>query len=504
VSSALLSRYDRPGPRYTSYPTAVEFHVGVDADVYARHLAMADACAGDPLSVYVHLPFCEERCAYCGCNVVITKHRDVAAKYLDYLDREIDLLAAHLPRRRVVSQLHWGGGTPTYYTSAELERVFARLASHFSFDAHAEIGVEIDPRVTSAAQLATMRALGFNRLSMGVQDFAPEVQQAVNRIQSYEITRALVDEARALGYGSINIDLIYGLPYQTPEGFSKTLSQVVTLRPERVAVYSFAFVPWMKAHMTHIPEASLPMADDKLALLGLAREAFAGAGYRAIGIDHFALPDDELARAVEAGTLHRNFMGYTVQSARDMVGLGVSSIGDLQGAFIQHTKKLTEYYAALDAGRFPVARGYVLDEDDRIRRHVITELMCNGRVAAADVERRFGVRFATYFAAELAELSGRGRATLSQDLPPQQSGPASLSQDLHTETLQVLQRNAPTPNVAEARPLSLQEDGLVVAGPDGVLVTPLGRSFVRNICMVFDRYLRARIAGPTPVFSRTV
>jgi oxygen-independent coproporphyrinogen-3 oxidase len=459
-SRDLLSRYDRPGPRYTSYPTAVEFHAGVDAEVYAAHLAMADACAGDPLSIYVHLPFCEERCAYCGCNVVITKHRDVAAKYLDYLEREIDLLAAHLPRRRRVSQLHWGGGTPTYYTAAELERIFGRLAAHFTFDTHAEIGVEIDPRVTSGAQLAAMRALGFNRLSMGVQDFAPDVQQAVNRIQSYEMTRALVDEARALGYGSINLDLIYGLPYQTPEGFSTTLSQVVTLRPERVAVYSFAYVPWMKAHMSHIPETALPMADAKLALLELAREAFAGAGYRAIGIDHFALPDDELARAVEAGTLHRNFMGYTVQSARDMVGVGVSAIGDLQGAFVQHTKKLTEYYRALDEGRFPVERGYVLDDDDRLRRHVITELMCNGRVAAADVERRFGIRFADYFAQEIAELTGGSQS------------PAG--------------------------------DGLVDAGADGVRVTPLGRSFLRNVCMVFDRYLVARTAGPRPVFSRTV
>jgi oxygen-independent coproporphyrinogen-3 oxidase len=253
LTPALLARYDRPGPRYTSYPTAVEFHDGVGEADYVRSLARANARPDEPLSVYVHLPFCEERCAYCGCNVVITKHRDVAERYLDYLDREIDLLAAHLPARRRVSQLHWGGGTPTYHTAAQLERVFARLARHFHFTADAEIGLEIDPRVTSTGQLDALRRLGFNRLSMGVQDFAPEVQAAVNRIQSYEITKTLVDRARELGYRSINIDLIYGLPYQTIEGFSRTLEQVLTLRPERVAVYSFAFVPWMKAHMKHLP-----------------------------------------------------------------------------------------------------------------------------------------------------------------------------------------------------------------------------------------------------------
>jgi oxygen-independent coproporphyrinogen III oxidase len=453
----LLARYDRPGPRYTSYPTAVEFHAGVNADVYVERLALANACAEEPLSVYVHLPFCEERCAYCGCNVVITKHRDVAARYLDALDAEIDLLASHLSRRRDVSQLHWGGGTPTYYTADQLARVFDRLARHFTVTADAEVGLEIDPRVTSREQLATLRSLGFNRLSMGVQDFAPDVQLAVNRVQSYELTRALVDESRALGFRSINLDLIYGLPYQTPESFARTLEQVLTLRPERVAVYSFAYVPWMKAHMTHIPESALPMADLKLSLIGLAREIFGGAGYRAIGIDHFALPDDELARAEETGTLHRNFMGYTVQSARDMVGLGVSAIGDVQGAFIQNTKKLPEYYRAVEEGRLPVERGYALDEDDRIRRYVITELMCNGRVAAAAVEQRFGVVFADYFAPELAELA---------------AGP--------------------------------HRDGIVRIDDGIVQVTPLGRLFVRNVCMVFDRYLRARTAGPKPVFSRTV
>ncbi|HUF46446.1 MAG TPA: oxygen-independent coproporphyrinogen III oxidase [Vicinamibacterales bacterium] len=455
----LLARYDRPGPRYTSYPTAVEFHGGVDAAAYAGSLARADAFAADALSAYIHLPFCEERCAYCGCNVVITRHRDVAGRYLEYLDREIDLLAAHLPHRRLLSQLHWGGGTPTYYTAPQLERIFERLARHFTFAPAAEIGVEIDPRVTSADQLRTLRRLGFNRLSMGVQDFAPEVQEAVNRVQSYELTRDLLEEARALGFSSINIDLIYGLPYQSAGGFGRTLEQVIGLRPGRVAVYSFAYVPWIRAHMKHLPEASLPGPALKIALLALARQAFTGAGYRAIGMDHFAVPDDELARALDARCLHRNFMGYTVQPARDMVALGVSGIGDVQGTFVQNTKKLSEYYAALDAGRFPVERGYVLDADDRIRRHVITELMCNGHLDVREVERRFEIPFADYFAAELRDLTG---------------------------------------------PDSPGADGLVTVGADTIDVTPLGRMFVRNVCMLFDRYLPARARSATPVFSRTV
>lgn len=455
----LLARYNRPGPRYTSYPTAVEFHDGVTDAVYREHLSRANARSDEPLSVYMHLPFCEERCAYCGCFVVITKHRDVADRYLDYLEREIDLLAAHLPDRRRISQLHWGGGTPTYYTAAQLTRLFERFTTHFTLAPDAEIGVEIDPRVTSPEHLSVLRGLGFNRLSMGVQDFAPEVQEAVHRIQSYELTKSLVDRARELAFRSINVDLIYGLPYQSTRGFARTLEQVVTLRPERVAVYSFAFVPWMKAHMKHLPEESLPDANLKIELLGLTQDAFSGAGYRQIGMDHFALPEDELARALDARTLHRNFMGYTVQAAGDMVAVGVSAIGDVQGAFAQNTKKLNEYYTAIDAGRFPIERGYVLDEDDRLRRYVITQLMCNGHLDLAEVERRFGISFGEYFSSELAELTG---------------------------------------------PASPAADGLVQVDGRAIDVTPLGRVFVRNVCMPFDRYLRARTSGPKPVFSRTV
>lgn len=455
----LLGRYDRPGPRYTSYPTAVEFHDGVNETVYREHLARANAECELPLSLYVHLPFCAARCAYCACNVVITTHTDVEQRYLDYLEREIDLLGTELPDRRRVSQMHWGGGTPTYHSPDNLERIFRRLTRWFSFTPDAEIGIEIDPRVTSVEHLTRLRTLGFNRLSLGVQDFAPDVQQAVQRIQSYELTRGTMETGRALGFSSINVDLIYGLPYQTTEGFRHTLDQVLTLRPDRVAVYSFAFVPWIKAHMKHLPAESLPSPDVKLALLADTIDAFVGAGYQHIGMDHFALPEDELSRAIDRGSLHRNFMGYTVQSARDMVALGVSGIGDVQHAFVQNTKKLSEYYTALDAGRFPVERGYALDRDDVVRRHVITELMCNAHLSIRDVEVRFGIDFAEYFAAELDELTGA-------------QSPAT--------------------------------DGLVEVTDVAIAVTPAGRLFIRNVCMVFDRYLRARTAAAKPVFSRTV
>lgn len=459
TTAELLVRYDRPGPRYTSYPTAVEFHSGFTEAEYRERLAASDAQSEAPLSLYAHLPFCEERCLFCGCNVVITKHRDVAGDYLSHLLLEIDLLARHLPRRRRVSQMHWGGGTPTYYLSEDLERLHQAFAEQFEFTPDAEIGIEVDPRVTTHDQITRLRHLGFNRLSMGVQDFDDAVQQAVHRVQSYEMTRALVDRARAEGFESINVDLIFGLPFQTMEGFRRTVERVIAIRPDRIAVYSFAFVPWIKAHMKHLPEDALPSATLKLELFGAAIDGFTAAGYRQIGMDHFALPEDELSRAVESRTLHRNFMGYTVQSAQDLLGVGVSAIGDVQGAFAQNFKKLPEYYAAVREGQFPIERGYGLDGDDLVRRYVIARLMCNFHLDCRDVERRFGIDFEQYFAPELAELSG-------SDSP-----------------------------VAH---------GLLEIDSETLAVTPRGGLFVRNICMVFDRYLRSRQPGEKPVFSRTV
>jgi oxygen-independent coproporphyrinogen-3 oxidase len=459
TTTELLKRYDRPGPRYTSYPTAVSFHEGFTEADYRERLARADRLADEPLSFYAHLPFCQERCLYCGCNVIISPRKTVAGPYLDHLIAEIDLLAKHLPHRRMLSQMHWGGGTPTYYAPEDLVRLYRAISERFHFTPDAEIGIEVDPRVTSFEHIDALTALGVNRLSAGVQDFAPEVQEAVHRVQSYESTKALVDHARTRGIKSVNLDLIFGLPFQTREGFARTLEQILTIRPERVAVYSFAFVPWIKGHMKHLPPESLPDATLKLELLAIAIDAFTGAGYRAIGMDHFALPDDELARAADSGTLSRNFMGYTVQSARDMVAVGISSIGDVQGAFIQNVKKLTTYTQAVDQGRFPVERGYALTPDDERRRYVISEIMCNAQLEMAAVERRFQLSFAETFATELAELTAPG---------------------------------------------GLVEDGLVRLSPGWIRLTPLGRRFVRNVAMVFDRHLRESDTGAKPVFSRTV
>ena len=452
----LLRRYDKPGPRYTSYPTAVEFHDGFREGEYRARLADAARAVDDPLSVYIHLPFCRERCSFCGCMVIITKKHEVAARYLDYLEREIVMLADALAGRRRVVQYHWGGGTPTYLSVAEMESLHAAVTRYFDVQPGAEVGVEVDPRVTTTEQLAVLRQLGFNRVSLGVQDFTPEVQEAVNRIQPEDLTRRLFDDARRLGYESINIDLIYGLPLQTPESFGRAVDAVVSMRPDRVAAYSYAHVPWIRGNQKRIDPAMLPTGERKLELFGAVMDRFLAAGYVQIGMDHFALPHDDLARASAARRLHRNFMGYTTKPATDMVGLGVSAIGDVAGAFVQNTKKLSTYYADLDAGRFPVERGYLLDADDRLRRALITELMCNFRVDPAALEARFNIAFDDYFAAELRELA---------------AGPMA--------------------------------DGLIERQSDGFEVTAPGRLLVRNIAMIFDRHLRARTAQ-TPVFSRTI
>jgi oxygen-independent coproporphyrinogen-3 oxidase len=455
VTAELLRRYDRPGPRYTSYPTAVEFAEDVGAEAYAAHLARAAEARDEPLNLYVHLPFCDERCLFCGCTVVISPERTPLRRYLDCLVREVRGVAARLGGRRRVTQYHWGGGTPTYLAPTEMRELQAAVAAEFDIDPKGEIAVEVDPRVTTPEHLATLRELGFNRLSLGVQDFAADVQQAVNRIQSFETTRDLVAEARRLGFQSTNVDLIYGLPLQQPATFRETLEQVLAIRPERVAVYSFAHVPWLKGHQRKIPEETLPPPPLKLELFASAIRAFTDAGYRSVGMDHFALPEDEMGRAIADGTLWRNFMGYTVRHAPDMIGLGMSAIGDVRGAFFQNRKRLVEYEREVEEGRLATERGYVLDRDDLVRRHVITALMCTFRVDAADVGRRFGIDFWETFAAE------RGRLD------------------------------------------ALARDGFVKVSDKGVEVVGQGRLFVRNVCMEFDAHL-ARPGAPEKRFSRTV
>jgi oxygen-independent coproporphyrinogen-3 oxidase len=434
----------------------VEFAEDVGVAEYRGRLALSNARADAPLSLYAHLPFCEHRCLFCGCHVVITPHLPVASQYLEYLKREIDLLAAELPDRRTVAQMHWGGGTPTYYSPAQLRDLFGHVTKHFRFVDGAEIALEVDPRVTTREHLETLAELGFNRLSMGVQDLTPEVQRAISRNQTYEQTAELIRTARELGFDEgINVDLIYGLPLQEPATFAANLDGILELRPDRVAVYSFAYVPWIRGHQKKLDPETLPSPEVKLELYLLAMERFLGAGYEPIGMDHFALPSDELAVAAAEGRLHRNFMGYTVMPASDMVAVGISGIGEVQRGFFQNEKKLSTYYEALDAGRLPVARGYLLDEDDAIRQHVIQQIMCNFRVAKRDVAARFGVDFDAYFADSLDRLGEEIEA------------------------------------------------GFVVDGVDELRVTREGRLFVRNICMAFDRYLAAK-REEKPVFSRTI
>jgi len=453
----LIRQYDRPGPRYTSYPTAVEFNARFDEAAYRGRLQAAASDVDGPLSLYVHLPFCQERCTYCGCSIIATKRRDVARRYLDYVERELELLADHLHGRRRVVQCHWGGGTPTYSSPAELERLHRAVTRHFDIDSGSECAVEIDPRVTTREQLQLLRSLGFTRLSMGVQDFSSDVQDAIGRHQSRQGTIDLYEFARTLGFSSINLDLVYGLPRQRPETFRTTLDTVVALRPDRIATYSYAHVPWLRPHQRRIATAELPDPSVKLELVGNAIDTFTAAGYVPIGMDHFALPDDELAIAASAGVLHRNFMGYTTRRAADVLGIGLSAIGDVRGAFAQNVKKLPAYYEALDRGHFPIERGYSLSVDDLVRRHVITELMCNLHVDWRSVEIRFGLDVDSYFAPELAALAAPG-------------GPV--------------------------------DDGLVTIGPGSLDVTARGRLFVRTVCMHFDRYLPSHVGRP--VFSRTI
>ena len=354
VTPELLLRYDRPGPRYTSYPTAVEFHEEYDGLAYRRSLAQAAERGDEPLSLYLHLPFCEERCTFCGCTAIITRKREVAAGYLAYLHREIRLVAEALEGRRRVVQYHWGGGTPTYHSPAEMRALQAVVRENFDLAPDAEIAIEIDPKVTTPEQIDTLHELGFNRLSIGVQDFTPEVQAAAHRNQTEAETRVIYEHARRAGFTSINIDLIYGLPRQTLPTFQRSLESVIEMRPDRLAVYSFAYVPWLKGNQKSILPEDLPAPQLKVEIFCLARAMLLAAGYRPVGMDHFALPGDELSRAIEERTLHRNFMGYTVKHAPDMIGCGVSAIGDVAGAYAQNVKKLAEYYEALDAGRFPV------------------------------------------------------------------------------------------------------------------------------------------------------
>jgi oxygen-independent coproporphyrinogen-3 oxidase len=450
----LIKKYDRPGPRYTSYPTAPEWTDAFGPEQYADHLARAEK-AGGPLSIYVHLPFCREMCRFCGCNVVATHDRTRADAYLDQLEREVALVAAKLPTRRQVSQLHWGGGTPTFLDEKQLVRCHEIIARHFAFTKDAEKAIEIDPAITTKSQIETLGKLGFNRISMGVQDFDAKVQEVVGRIQGEKETADLVQAARDNGFHGVNLDLIYGLPYQTPETWTDTLRRIIQIHPDRMAVFGFAYVPWSKPHQRLLPQEALPKTEQRVELFLAAVEAFTKAGYRLIGLDHFALESDELAKAQDAGYLYRNFQGYTIRPAPDTVAFGMSSISDIGGAYAQNAHRLKDWGDKVDAGIVPVDRGAAMSDDDVMRRFVINRVMCLLRLDLREVEEKFG---------KVA------RGGIERDL--------------------------------RAGVKELEDDGLVTF--DGALlrVTPLGQLLVRNVAMLFDAYLKKE--GGKKQFSRTV
>jgi len=454
ISQEFLDRYNRPGPRYTSYPTAPVWQDDFGPDDLERVYEQADA-AQTPLSLYMHLPFCESLCLFCACNVVITKDHRNAPPYLATLQREIAHVAQRVSRSRSIVQFHWGGGTPTYLTPEQMEELFSFAAERFSFAPDAEIGIEVDPRVTTPRHLESLRRLGFNRLSMGIQDFDPEVQEAVHRIQPFEMTAELIAQARALGFESLNVDLIYGLPCQTANHFTHTIEQVLTLKPDRVALFSYAHVPWLRKQQGALA-AHLPEGMEKFHIFTIGLQSFLAAGYQYIGMDHFARPGDELAVAQRRRTLHRNFQGYTTKAGADLYGMGVSAISGIGGAYAQNYRELPRYTEAVERRGIATMRGYRLSEDDRRRRAVISRLLCHAVIDKNEISSDFGLNFDDYFAPELERLA------------------------------------------------PFVEDRLVELTPSEIRVTLLGRIFIRNVAMLFDPYLEKQHLAERPLFSKTL
>jgi len=447
----LVRRYDRAGPRYTSYPTALQFTEAFgEADYRAAAQRSNDDPIPPPLSLYVHVPFCASPCFYCGCTKIITRDATAGARYLTHLAREVELQARLFDRDRIVDQLHLGGGTPTFLTPAQLVELHQILCHSFPLreDASREFSIEIDPRTASDELMATLAGLGFNRISLGVQDFDPAVQEAVNRVQPREAVLEVIGAARHHGFRSIALDLIYGLPRQTVESFARTLDDVIAVRPERIACYSYAHLPQVFKPQTQIDEADLCPPAVKLALLGITVEKLTRAGYVYVGMDHFAVPEDELAVALADGTLQRNFQGYSTRAGHDMIGLGMSSIGRVGDSFVQNLKRLDAWQGALEQGRLPIWRGYTMDADDRVRRDVIQDLMCRGMVDYHAVGARHGIAFTDYF-------------------------------------VDALRRLAP-----------MAADGLVELRSDRLQVTPLGRLLVRAVAMCFDAHLDPDVVTP--------
>jgi oxygen-independent coproporphyrinogen III oxidase len=454
VGEEFLAKYNRPGPRYTSYPTAPVWNDSFGTADLEKTFEEAEN-AKTPVSLYMHIPFCESLCLFCACNVVIQKNKSVAPPYLDVLKREMERISHSISKSRPIVQFHWGGGTPTYLTPEQIEDLFGFTREHFEFAPDSEIGIEVDPRVTSRTHLETIRKMGFNRLSMGIQDFHADVQKAVHRIQPFEMTRDLLFAARELGFDSINVDLIYGLPYQTPETFAHTVDQIISLSPDRIALFSYAHVPWLKkqqgSFVGHLPEGMMKFEIFRTGLL-----QFVEAGYLYIGMDHFAKPNDELAVSQQNRTLHRNFQGYTTKAGADLYGMGITAISGIQAAYAQNFRDIPSWQKAVAERGLATMRGYHLSEEDLLRRAVISRLLCHTVVIKDEISRKFGIDFDEYFTEELRRLE------------------------------------------------PFREDGLILLNRDEIRATWLGRIFIRNLAMVFDPYLEKQQLAAKPLFSKTL
>jgi len=454
IDKNTLQKYDVAGPRYTSYPTAPQWSEAITEDVYAAALK-AFGKNEKTLSLYIHIPFCEQLCYFCACNKVIRAREDkVGDEFLEHLFKEMDMVISRIQGRKLIRQLHWGGGTPTYLSEGQMERLFSRIRTVFDIDLNEEIAIEIDPRTVTQNKLKVLRQLGFNRISMGVQDFDDKVQDDINRIQPFEQVAQVHQWCRDLKFESVNYDLIYGLPYQTRETFKKTVDLVIGLRPDRIALYSFAYVPWLSKPQNKFNLEAIALHDEKLDIFIQSRENLLAHGYQAIAMDHFALTTDAMAKAFNEGTLHRNFMGYTLKPADEFIGLGPSAIGYLEKTYVQNIKVLPEYYECISKGHLPIERGMQLNQDDQIRQWVINSLMCQFQVDKQVFFDQFGFKFVDYFAQE--------------------------GKHIH----------------------DCVEDGLIQDNSKSIQVTDLGKIFIRNVCMGFDHYLRQKNGHQR--FSRTV
>jgi len=455
IDLELIKKYDKPGPRYTSYPTAPHFNESFTHENYIDEITKTNQGNNLPdLSLYFHLPFCDTLCYFCGCNMIVTRNRDRIRNYVKYLKLEIDLIRSRLSSERKVAQLHWGGGTPTHLNPDEITDLSSHIHTHFDFNPDAETGCEIDPRELTKEHLAALKNGGFNRISMGVQDFNEKVQKAVNRIQPEDLTRQVVAWVREMGFESINLDIMYGLPFQSSDTFEKTVDKVIDINPDRIALFNFAYVPWLKKHQSLIKPDDLPTAEEKLNTLKMSIEKLTDAGYVFIGMDHFAKPEDELAVALREKKLYRNFQGYSTHAGADLYAMGATSISQFGRVYAQNYKKEKKYLAALDKNILPTARGYYLSDDDMLRRRVITKLMCDFELDFNSIENEFDIDFETYFNWGLGNLK------------------------------------------------EMIADDLVVIENRSLKVTPMGRMLIRNIAINFDGYIEREEDNAR--YSRTV